>query len=123
MPLRRADLLPPEWPVERLAACFGLVSDTHLPERLSRLPAALFEVLRGVDLVLHAGDIGELRVLDELSRIAPVVVAPPGSVITQRPPRAAALPAGRVAVPSWVVVRDAWGRPRPGAAPGSATVR
>jgi hypothetical protein len=51
----------------------GLVSDTHLPDRLLALPKALFEALRGVDLVLHAGDVGDLRVLDELSAIAPVV--------------------------------------------------
>lgn len=68
-----AGLLPPEVPGDRLAACIGLISDTHLPERLARLPAALFEALAGVDLVLHAGDLGELRVLDALSAIAPVV--------------------------------------------------
>ena len=30
-------------------------------------------MLAGVDVVLHAGDLGELRVLDELSRVAPAV--------------------------------------------------
>lgn len=57
----------------RLAACIGLVSDTHMPERLAELPPALFDALRGVDLLLHAGDVGELWVLDRLSAIAPVV--------------------------------------------------
>ena len=65
--------LPPEVAPEALAAVAGLVSDTHLPERLDALPPALFQVLAGVDVVLHAGDIGELRVLDELSRVAPAV--------------------------------------------------
>jgi putative phosphoesterase len=51
----------------------GLVSDTHLPDRLPALPAALFDALRGVDLVLHAGDVGALAVLDDLSALAPVV--------------------------------------------------
>jgi putative phosphoesterase len=51
----------------------GLVSDTHMPQRLPALPPALFDVLAGVDLLLHAGDVGELWVLDELSRIAPVI--------------------------------------------------
>lgn len=51
----------------------GLISDTHLPDRCPALPAAVFTALRGVDVVLHAGDVGELRVLDELSAIAPVV--------------------------------------------------
>ena len=70
---------PPAVLRERLAppgdvrACLGLLSDTHMPDRLAALPAALFDVLAGVDLLLHAGDVGELAVLDELSRIAPVV--------------------------------------------------
>ena len=65
--------LPPEVAPDSVAAVAGLVSDTHLPERLDSLPPALFRVLAGVDVVLHAGDLGELRVLDELSRVAPAV--------------------------------------------------
>lgn len=65
------------WPVgsagESVAAVVGLVSDTHFPQRCRQLPPALFDVLAGVDLILHAGDVGELRVLDALSQIAPVV--------------------------------------------------
>jgi putative phosphoesterase len=45
-----------------------------MPERWAALPPALFAVLHGVDLLLHAGDVGELWVLDRLSTIAPVVV-------------------------------------------------
>lgn len=44
-----------------------------MPQRCSVLPPSLFGALRGVDLVLHAGDVGELQVLNELSSIAPVV--------------------------------------------------
>lgn len=66
-------LLPLDLPAERVAYRLGLVSDTHLPARGAVLPPALFEVLRGVDLLLHAGDVGELSVLDRLSAIAPVV--------------------------------------------------
>lgn len=51
----------------------GLVSDTHLPERCRELPAALFEVLADVDLILHAGDVGEPSVLDNLTGLAPVI--------------------------------------------------
>lgn len=58
---------------ERVAAAVGLVADTHFPRRCRLLPPALFDVLAGVELILHAGDVGELRVLDDLSRIAPVV--------------------------------------------------
>jgi len=68
-----ARFLPSDLPAGRVVRCLGLVSDTHMPERCPTLPTALFDILRGVDLVLHAGDVGELWVLDRLSAIAPVV--------------------------------------------------
>lgn len=49
----------------------GIVADTHIPERMKRLPD-LTRLFRGVDGILHAGDISRPRVLDELARIAPV---------------------------------------------------
>ena len=51
----------------------ALISDTHLPERLDALPAGVFAALRGCDLLLHAGDVGALGVLDELASLAPVI--------------------------------------------------
>ncbi|MBN1200273.1 MAG: metallophosphoesterase family protein [Anaerolineae bacterium] len=51
----------------------GLISDTHCPDRCRVLPPAIFDALTGVDLILHAGDVGTLSVLDELAMIAPVV--------------------------------------------------
>jgi putative phosphoesterase len=51
----------------------GLISDTHMPRRWAALPESLSEIFRGVDLILHAGDVGELWVLDQLSAIAPVI--------------------------------------------------
>jgi putative phosphoesterase len=53
----------------------GLISDTHIPEACERLPSRVFEVFRGVDLVIHAGDVYVNRVLDELAEIAPVIAA------------------------------------------------
>jgi putative phosphoesterase len=50
----------------------GVIADTHCPEFLERLPDRLFEVLRGVDLILHAGDVGGAETITELERIAPV---------------------------------------------------
>jgi putative phosphoesterase len=66
-------LLPEGLLIERVIACAGLVSDTHMPERCGAFPASLFDVLQGVDVILHAGDVGELWVLDRLSTIAPVI--------------------------------------------------
>ena len=50
----------------------GVVADTHCPEFLERLPARLAELLEGVDLILHAGDVSSRETLAELARIAPV---------------------------------------------------
>lgn len=50
----------------------GVVADTHCPEFLDELPAGLFERLRGVDLILHAGDVGGRETLERLRAIAPV---------------------------------------------------
>ncbi len=54
------------------AISLGLISDTHMPLRWPTLPTAVFDIFADVDLILHAGDVGELWVLDELSQIAPV---------------------------------------------------
>jgi putative phosphoesterase len=45
----------------------GIVSDTH-----GTLPESIGDVFAGVDRIIHAGDIGSQRVLDELAAIAPV---------------------------------------------------
>lgn len=50
----------------------GVVADTHCPEFLDRLPDRLFEVLRGVDLVIHAGDVNGQDTVAALAAIAPV---------------------------------------------------
>ena len=50
----------------------GVVADTHCPEFIDELPASLFERLRGVDLILHAGDVGGPETLERLRQIAPV---------------------------------------------------
>ncbi len=48
------------------------MADTHVPDRLRRLPAGLAAALDGVEAILHAGDVTTRRVLDELAAIAPV---------------------------------------------------
>jgi putative phosphoesterase len=45
----------------------GVVSDTHGLLRPEVTPA-----LRGVDLILHLGDVGKIAILRELEKIAPV---------------------------------------------------
>lgn len=53
----------------------GLISDTHIPEACETLWPEVFEAFDGVEAILHAGDIHEFRVLDELGEIAPVFAA------------------------------------------------
>lgn len=60
-------------PDSKVLACIGLISDTHFQERLFALPDHLARAWGAVDLVLHAGDVGDLSVLDQLGQIAPVV--------------------------------------------------
>lgn len=50
----------------------GVVSDTHVPDRQKAIPGELLHGLRGVDLIIHAGDLTTLAVLDVLETIAPV---------------------------------------------------
>jgi putative phosphoesterase len=45
----------------------GVISDTH-----GRMTNRALKALQGSDLIIHAGDIGNLGVLDALNRIAPV---------------------------------------------------
>ncbi len=50
----------------------GVLSDTHVPSIVPALPPVIYDIFQGVDLILHAGDIVELSVLDDLRAIAPV---------------------------------------------------
>lgn len=53
----------------------GLLSDTHIPEAGKEIPPQVLEAFQGVDLILHAGDVTNYSVLDNLERIAPVMAA------------------------------------------------
>ena len=51
----------------------GLISDTHSAGSGRDLPGKVLEVLSGVDLILHCGDLECLGVLDYLETVAPVL--------------------------------------------------
>jgi putative phosphoesterase len=53
----------------------GLITDTHIPVAAAELPGQVAKIFKGVDLILHAGDIYRASVLDELEKIAPVKAA------------------------------------------------
>ena len=51
----------------------GLISDTHIPKRALSIPHRVFEVFQNVDFIIHAGDLVQLSVIDELEQVAPVL--------------------------------------------------
>lgn len=51
----------------------GLISDTHVPSRAKCIPKMVFKIFENVDFIIHAGDLVELEVIDELEHIAPVL--------------------------------------------------
>jgi len=53
----------------------GIISDTHLPNKLFGAWDVILAKLQGVDLILHAGDIQSIGVLNSLETIAPVIAA------------------------------------------------
>ena len=58
----------------------AIISDTHLPRGNRALPDACVERLRAADAILHAGDLMEASVLDELEALGPPVHAVRGNV-------------------------------------------
>src|SRR3972149_333424 len=51
----------------------GLISDTHIPAAGRQLWPQVYDAFRGVDLIMHAGDLYIPAVLDWLAEVAPVV--------------------------------------------------
>ncbi len=48
----------------------GVLGDTHIPDVVPQVPARICELLNGVDIILHVGDITRLHVLQQLESIA-----------------------------------------------------
>ena len=55
------------------AKTIGLISDTHIPKKARCIPKKVFEIFEHVDFIIHAGDLVELTVIDDLEQIAPVL--------------------------------------------------
>lgn len=50
----------------------GVVSDTHIPSRGKVIPDIVLKAFRGVDMIIHAGDLLKDYVIYELEELAPV---------------------------------------------------
>ena len=57
----------------KITKTVGLISDTHVPKRAMCIPKKVFEIFEKVDYIIHAGDLVELAVVDDLEQIAPVL--------------------------------------------------
>ena len=64
----------------RSTVLLAILSDTHLPRGARRIPDAALALARSADLILHAGDLTTLPVLEELRSLGPPVVAVHGNV-------------------------------------------
>jgi putative phosphoesterase len=66
-------LVSKEPPNFKVTKTVGLISDTHIPKRAQCIPKRVFEIFEKADYIIHAGDLVELAVVDELDQIAPVL--------------------------------------------------
>lgn len=70
-----------------------LIADTHVPKRARGLPPALWSAIDAADLVIHAGDWVDVRLLDEIEsrarRLVGVVGNNDGAALRARLPEAA----------------------------------
>ncbi len=53
----------------------GLIADTHMPGSIEQLWPQAFTTFSDVDMILHAGDLHTLDIVDELEKLAPTYVA------------------------------------------------
>ena len=51
----------------------GLISDTHIPVRARNIPKEVLKAFENADFIVHAGDLVELSVIDDLEQLAPVL--------------------------------------------------
>jgi putative phosphoesterase len=53
----------------------GIISDTHIPERASKIPHKVLEDFKNTEMILHVGDLVEMNVLNILQNTCPDVRA------------------------------------------------
>jgi hypothetical protein len=47
----------------------GVISDTHIPDKAKEIPPKILEDFKSVDMVVHAGDLVNLSVLEKLKSV------------------------------------------------------
>jgi putative phosphoesterase len=55
------------------AKIVGLISDTHVPVRAKEIPQQVFKIFEKADYIIHAGDLVQMSVVEELEQLALVL--------------------------------------------------
>jgi len=58
----------------------GVIADTHIPDRAAEIPPKVLEAFRQMDMVIHAGDLIDLKVIDDLKKVCKNVKAVCGNM-------------------------------------------
>ncbi len=58
----------------------GVISDTHIPDRSEHIPRIVLDAFKQVDLIIHAGDLVNLGVIEELKSVCAKVVVVAGNM-------------------------------------------
>ncbi|MFH1459592.1 MAG: metallophosphoesterase family protein [Candidatus Omnitrophota bacterium] len=58
----------------------GVISDTHIPVNCPEIPKKILKVFKDVEMILHAGDLIDYKVIGMLQKITPRVVAVCGNM-------------------------------------------
>jgi hypothetical protein len=72
----------------------GVIADTHIYDATQELPAAVRQHFSGMDMILHAGDLVDLAVIEQLRKLSKKVVAVHGNM--DKPEVIKKLPAKKV---------------------------
>lgn len=92
-----------------------VLSDTHIPSRASSLPGEVWREFQSADLVIHAGDLESVEILEEMEAVARELKAVRGNMdppsLERRIPEMEILELQGIKLA--VVHGHQWGRPRP----------
>ncbi len=62
----------------------GVIADTHIPVNADTIPKKVLEAFKGVDIIIHAGDLVDLSVIDTLKNACKEVIAVAGNMDSQK---------------------------------------
>ncbi|MCM8779773.1 MAG: metallophosphoesterase [Candidatus Omnitrophica bacterium] len=89
----------------------GVISDTHITQKSEHLPKKILDDFKTADMVLHAGDLVDITVLDELRKVCKNVYAVSGNMdsldVKQKLKIKEIIPAGRYRIG----LMHGWGNP------------